>query len=379
MTFDLPRYRFPAALLLLALAMPAAVAADVPPDAPASPQAPTAAAPPPIPPALPANFAERPEVQRFVDTLVAKHGFDKAALLELFRQARFEPDVLKAILPPPTPATRSWQSYRARFIETRRIRKGLEFWQAHDTALRRATQTYGVPAEIIVAIIGIETFYGQNTGRYQTFSALATLAFDYPPRADLFRRELEELLLLARERKTDPLAYTGSFAGALGLPQFLPSSLRRYAVDFDSDGAIDLTGDADDAIGSVANFLSEHGWQKGGAVALPARIKGSAYTELADGRVDPQYTPSDLAAHGIKASRPLAADVKVALIDLATPDKPTEYWLGFQNFYTITRYNRSSFYAMSVFQLGEKLRTGDTRGYKRVKRAKVKARRKHRP
>lgn len=374
MTFKLQRL-FAA---LLVLSIPAA-AAEALPDALAAPQASTGEAPLPVPPALPANFAERPEVQGFVETMVEKHGFDKATLLGLFRQARFEPEVLKAILPPPTPAARSWQGYRARFIETRRIKNGLAFWKAHDAVLRRATQTYGVPAEIIVAIIGIETFYGRNTGHYQTFSALSTLAFNYPPRADLFRRELEELLLLARERKLDPLSYSGSFAGALGLPQFLPSSLRRYAVDFDGDGAIDLTGDADDAIGSVASFLAQHGWQRDGAVALPARITGTAYTELADGRVDPQFSPADLKTHGINAARPLAADAKLALIDLATPGKPTEYWLGFANFYTITRYNRSSFYAMSVYQLGEKLRLGDTKGYKPAKKSqKIKGRHKHR-
>ncbi len=378
MTFKLHRHTLLAALLALPLSLgvPAA-AAQALPDALAAPQASPADAP--FPPAVPTNFAERLEVQRFVDTLVEKHGFDKAALLGLFRQARFEPEVLKAILPPPTPAARSWQAYRARFIETRRIKKGLAFWKAHDAALRRATQTYGVPAEIIVAIIGIETFYGGNTGHYQTFSALSTLAFNYPPRADLFRRELEELLLLARERKLDPLTYTGSFAGALGLPQFLPSSLRHYAVDFDGDGVIDLTGDAQDAIGSVASFLSQHGWQKGGSVALATRVTGTRYTELADGRVDPQFTPSDLKAHGIKAAQPLATDTKLALVDLATPGKPTEYWLGFANFYTLTRYNRSSFYAMSVYQLGEKLRKGDTKGYKPTKHShKAKGRPRHR-
>ena len=377
MTIKLQRYGLSAALLALALAGPAASATEPPPDALAAPKASALEPPTSIPPAAPANFAERPEVQRFVDAMVEKNGFDKTALLELFRQARFEPDVLKAILPPATPATRSWQAYRARFIETRRIKNGLEFWKAHDAALRRATESYGVPPEIIVAIIGIETFYGRNTGHYQTFSALSTLAFNYPPRADLFRRELEELLLLARERGVDPLSYSGSFAGALGLPQFLPSSLRRYAVDFDGDGRIDLTGDADDAIGSVASFLSLHGWQKGGPVALPARITGTAYTELADGRVDPQFTPADLEAHGIKSPRPLEADTKTALIDLATPGKPTEYWIGFSNFYTITRYNRSSFYAMSVYQLGEKLRKGDVTGYKQMKRNKPKGRHKH--
>lgn len=341
--------------LLSALSLVPALAADPAPEPAGSGMA--------QPTSLPASYADRAEVRRFIERMAEKHYFDREALAELFRQARHEPEVLEAILPPASPAARSWHAYRARFIETRRIRKGLAFREAHAETLKKAEERYGVPADIIVAIIGIETFYGQNMGHYQTFSALTNLAFDYPPRADLFRGELEALLLLAREQKADPLAYTGSFAGAMGLPQFLPSSLRKYAVDFNDDGSIDLSGDPEDAIGSVASFLAAHGWQKDGLVTLPAHLKGTRYREIADGKVEPRYTPAELQAHGIQAPAALAPDEKTFLIDLATPNKATEYWLGLQNFYVITRYNRSSFYAMSVFQLAEKIRTGDVTGY----------------
>ncbi|MDD5297196.1 MAG: lytic murein transglycosylase B [Rhodocyclaceae bacterium] len=306
-------------------------------------------------PAL-ATYADRPDVRSFVDEMVVKHGFEKEALLALFRQAQTEPAVLAAIRPPDHPSARSWRGYRKQFVEKRHIKAGRRFMDEHRLALQAASDRFGVPPSIIAAIIGVETFYGRVQGRFNTFSALTTLAFDYPPRADLFRRELGEFLLLARENQRDPLSYTGSYAGALGMPQFLPSSLRHYAVDGDGDGRIDLSGNVADAIGSVASFLSLHGWEKGGSVAQPARVKGEAYQELVDGNVDPLLSPAVLRAHGIAPPRHIAADQKLALIDLATPRKPTEYWLGSKNFYVITRYNKSSFYAMAVYQLAERLR-----------------------
>jgi membrane-bound lytic murein transglycosylase B len=308
--------------------------------------------------AAPSGYAGRAEVRAFAIEMADKHGFEVDALLRLFRQARFLPGVIKAILPPSSPSARSWRAYRARYIEAVRIAEGLRFWQRHADVLAQAQEQFGVPAEIIVAIIGVETVFGRVTGNHQTLSALATLAFDYPPRADLFRRELEELLLLARERERDPLSFTGSYAGALGIPQFLPSSYRRYAVDFDGDGRVDLAVSERDAIGSVANFLLQHGWQAGGMVALPALAVGDGGWKIfADGAVEPRFTPSELAEHGISAEREIAADEKCAVIDLTTPNDATEYWLGFRNFYVLTRYNRSSFYAMAVYQLGQELRT----------------------
>lgn len=306
------------------------------------------------------NYPDRPEVREFIAGMADRHGFNPVELTELFRRTRFSPAVIKAILPPSSPSVRSWQRYRARYLDPVRVAEGLRFWHANSSALARAEQRFGVPPEVIVAIIGVETVYGRLMGDFQVFSALVTLAFDYPPRAELFRQELEELLLLAREKGRDPLSFHGSFAGAIGIPQFLPSSYRRYAIDFDEDGQTSLSHSEHDAIGSVANFLHQHGWKAGAGIAAPATVSGHRFQLLADGRVEPQYSPSDLAAHGITVEREIGADEQSALVDLVTPGRPTEYWLGFHNFYIVTRYNRSSYYAMAVFQLSEKLRVART-------------------
>jgi membrane-bound lytic murein transglycosylase B len=314
-----------------------------------------AAAPPSEP------YQRRPEVRAFVSEIAERNGFDADAVLGLFRQAKPDPAVIKAITPPADPGARSWQSYRARFLDAKRIANGLEFWRNHEATLARAQAIYGVPAEIVVAIIGVETLYGRHTGQFEVFNALTNLAFDYPPRAELFRRELEALLLLAREQGRNPWDYRGSYAGAIGYPQFLPSSIRKYAVDFNRDGRIDLSGSAEDAIGSVAHFLYQHGWESGDVIALPARLvesdtKGSEWGPaplLAEG-IFPKRLPADLARFGIEADG--APEKAAALIDLATPNAQTEYRLGFNNFYVLTRYNRSSFYAAAVTDLAEALR-----------------------
>jgi len=307
-------------------------------------------------PALAArSFAVRDDVRVFVEEMESRHGFDRAKLLAIFGQIQPLPAVIKAIKPPADPGIRSWQAYRGRFVEPRRIAAGLRFWAEHSGELRSASARYGVPEEVIVAIIGIETIYGRNTGRFGTLAALATLAFDYPPRAALFRRELEALLLLAREEGRSPLDYRGSYAGALGLPQFLPSSVRQWAVDFDGDGQVDLTGSPGDAIGSVAHFLQAHGWQPGEAVTVAVELEpGSNPQPLIDEGIRPVRLPAEMLPLGVRADA--AAARPAALIDLVTPDAPTEYWLGYQNFFVITRYNRSSFYAMAVYQLAEALR-----------------------
>ncbi len=299
-----------------------------------------------------APFGQREEVRAFAAEMSERHGFAAERLLALFRRVSPNAAVLKAIAPPTEPGARSWQAYRDRFIEPRRIAAGLRFWEEHAATLAKARAIYGVPEEMIVAIIGVETFYGRMSGRFGLFEALATLAFDYPPRAELFRRELEELLLLAREEERSPLEYKGSYAGALGLPQFLPSSTRRYAVDFDEDGKIDLT-DPDDAIGSIANFLHQHGWRKDGPVALPAVVIGDPAVLLAEG-IEPRRLPAEMAVFGVVAAD--APQEPAALIDLATPDAATEYRLGFRNFFVLTRYNRSSFYAAAVMDLAAAIR-----------------------
>ncbi|MDP1653242.1 MAG: lytic murein transglycosylase B [Rhodocyclaceae bacterium] len=303
------------------------------------------------------GYAEREDVQAFIADMQTRHGLDAERLNALFGKARPIPFVLKAIAPPADPKIRSWQTYRLRFIEPRRIAAGLAFWHRHAATLAKAEAQTGVPAEIIVAIIGIETFYGKHLGRFDTFAALATLAFDYPPRAELFRRELEALLLLARDEDRAPDSYRSSYAGAIGLPQFLPSSIRAYAVDFDGNGKIELAASPADAIGSVANFLKEHGWETAGPVAIPVKVGagGTAHESLITAGILPQRRPADMAAFGVDIPAD-APDAHAALIDFVTPDAPTEYWLGYQNFYVITRYNRSSFYAMAVFQFAQTLK-----------------------
>jgi len=302
------------------------------------------------------HYESLPEVRNYVDGLVERDGFERDELLALFAKARFQPAVIRAILPPSSPRQRSWQSYRARFIEPIRIKAGLKFWDEYGDTLQRAEQRFGVPAEIIAAIIGVETIYGRNTGNFETFSALTTLAFDYPPRADLFKRELEALLLLARDEKRSPLSYQGSYAGALGLPQFLPSSLRNWAVDFNGDNAIDLTEPVD-AIGSVARFLAEHGWEKNGPIYAPAQIQeGPGIDALLAEGIAPKRLPDEMRSYGVIIGN--APQRPAALIDLVTPDDDTEYRLGYRNFYVITRYNRSSFYASAVIDLAEALKAG---------------------
>jgi membrane-bound lytic murein transglycosylase B len=305
--------------------------------------------------AAPYSFLRRGDVRQFIQEMSERHGFDRAHLERLFAQARPQPQAIKAILPPKDPALRSWRAYHARFVEPVRIEAGLRFWEAHRRTLEAARRSYGVPEEIVVAIIGVETIYGRNMGRYPALATLATLAFDYPPRAGLFRRELEALLLLARESRRNPLGYSGSYAGALGMPQFLPSSVRNWGVDFDGDGTVDLAASTADAIGSVAHFLASHGWETGGPVAVAAGVSGERHGELVEAGILPRLTPKEMAEFGVSAADN-APQQPCALIDLATAGAPTEYWLGYRNFYVITRYNRSSFYAMAVYALSEELK-----------------------
>jgi len=313
-------------------------------------------------PARPPAFSESPAVQEFIQYMHEQHGFDTAYLGRQFGSVRSNETVLRAIRPAAVPELqRSWHRYRARFLNERRLTHGLRFWRENRAELIRAEALYGVPQEIIVAIIGVETEYGRNTGKFSVLEALSTLAFDYPPRAPFFRKELEQFLLMARENGISPQDYRGSYAGAIGIPQFMPSSQRSYAVDFNGDDRIDLRGSVADAIGSVARFLNLHGWQAKGPVAIQAGVDGD---------------PSGLIAAGIKPALPLRelqnqgvapltdseglAEQPAALIDLESPAQPTEYWIGFDNFYVITRYNRSSFYAMSVFLLAESLREANS-------------------
>ncbi|MDD2948858.1 MAG: lytic murein transglycosylase B [Rugosibacter sp.] len=319
------------------------------------------------------DYIDRDGVVQFIDEMSEQFDYDRGLLYALFHATQPIPAVLKAIRPPADPGIRSWRAYRSRFVEPTRIMAGKQFMQRYASELAVAEARFGVPAEIITAIIGIETIYGQHMGNYTTFAALATLAFDYPPRAELFRRELVELLLLAREENRPVLSYTGSYAGAMGWPQFMPSSVRQYALDFDNDGKVDLAASPVDAIGSAANFLAEHGWRKGGPIAEKITITGDGIQALIDEGIKPQHRPSEFAARDVQIKRvhekvgagdtatndqfsDQLSDQPAALIDLITPDAPTEYRLGYQNFYVITRYNRSSFYAAAVMDLAGTLK-----------------------
>ena len=305
-------------------------------------------------PCLADSYAERPEVRSFVHEMAERHGFLPSELNWLFSRVRRVEPALQAIEPPSVERPRSWVEYRAMFINERRIAAGRQFWNAHRKALERAQAKYGVPAPIILGIIGVETFYGRNTGRWRVVDALTTLAFDYPPRAEFFRSELANYLLLARDTGADVFGARGSYAGAIGIPQFMPGSIRRYGVDFDGDGTIDLQRSASDAIGSVANFLRQHGWEPGGAVWRPVRISGAGYRAFLGG-IEAKIPVADLVQAGVEPVGSLAPDARAALIELETPGGPSEYRLGLQNFYVLTRYNRSTFYAAAVADLAEAL------------------------
>ena len=299
-------------------------------------------------------FSSSPAVQDFIREMHAAHGFDVTHLSRQFARVHSNASVLRAIRPAAVPELqRSWQRYRGRFLNERRLSGGLAFWQENGAELVRAEAIYGVPPEIITAIIGVETEYGGNTGRFSVLEALSTLAFDYPPRAPFFRKELEEFLLMTRENGVSPLDIQGSYAGAIGIPQFMPSSQRNYAVDFDGDDRIDLRGSTSDAIGSVARYLKLHGWLPGEPIAASAHVVGDPGELLAAG-IEPTLSLAELTQQGVQVDGGI--DLPGALIDLVSPEQATEYWVGYRNFYVITRYNRSSFYAMSVFQLAEALR-----------------------
>ena len=306
-------------------------------------------------------YGKREDVQGFIRQMTERHGFVEHELKFLFSRARREPAILAAIAPPKDARARSWLAYRARFVTDARIAEGAEFWLRHAAALERAAQEHGVPEEIIVAILGVETVYGRQMGAWRVIDALAPLAFDYPPRAEFFRGELEQYLLFARDAGIDVFSVRGSYAGAIGIPQFMPGSYRRFAVDFDGDGAIDLRASPADAIGSVANFLVKHGWRRGERVHLPARVAGGSAGEaqrpLLEAGIEPKTTLGELKRYGVETRTDLALDTPVALIELESPGAATEYRLGLRNFYVLTRYNRSVLYASAVYDLAQELKS----------------------
>lgn len=301
-----------------------------------------------------AGYHERPDVRAFMAQMEEKHGFAAQELQDVFAGVQFQPAVIKAMEPPSTPGVRSWERYRSRFVNQNRINGGQRFMREHAAELQRARKVYGVPETIIAAIIGVETLYGQHTGNYRVIDALTTLAFDYPRRAEYFRGELEQYLLLVREQGLDYYEVLGSYAGAIGLPQFMPTNVRQLAVDFDGDGKVDLRNSVVDAIGSVAHYLSVHGWRSGEPVASHIAFD-EAVPDAWIETILPLMTKKDIQHVGFNTSIALDHSLNFAVIPLETPDRPAEFWLGFNNFYVITRYNKSSFYAMSVWQLAEEL------------------------
>lgn len=309
------------------------------------------------------DYVGREDVRLFIADMVGRHGFVRRELDLLFSKAKFQASIVRAITLPATPQARSWQAYRQNFVTAQRVEAGLRFRERHAGTLARASARYGVPEEIIVSIIGVETVYGRNMGSYRVIDSLSTLAFDYPPRAEFFRNELEQFLLMARDNNLDVLGIKGSYAGAIGIPQFMPGSLRRFAVDFDGNGQTNLAESPVDAIGSVANFLAGHGWLRDQPISFAARADSTdanrIRTLVASG-IKPAVRLAELAASGIAVAdlpTTLGADTPFTLVELESPGQPTEYRIGLQNFYVLTRYNRSSLYASAVFDLAEALRS----------------------
>lgn len=292
--------------------------------------------------------------QDFAKMMEEKHGIKQALVLEVLAKAHKNEEILKKIATPWE--AKPWHQYYPIFLTEKRLEKGLVFWKTHQQTLDRAEQETGVPAEIIVAIIGVETFYGTYKGKYSVLDALVTLGFHYPPRATFFRSELAQLFLLAKEEKFDITELKGSYAGAMGWGQFISSSYRHYAVDFDGDGIRDLLNNPIDAIGSVANYFKKHGWKADNDIAYKAHISGSQHKNLLSKSLKYSHQWAQLQDAGISVSEPnLSKEMSVKLFEFEQPEN-NEYWLGLPNFYVITRYNHSPLYAMAVFQFSQQLK-----------------------
>lgn len=308
--------------------------------------------------AAPAAPLEASAVRGFISSMNERHGFDADALTRTFARVN-RIDRIIELIAKPAEKVKPWYQYRQIFITDKRIRDGAAFWRAHEQSVLRAADTYGVAPEVIIAIIGVETSYGANVGSYRVIDALSTLAFHYPgndsARATFFRTQLEQFLLLARDEQLDPLTPTGSYAGAMGMPQFMPDSYRRLAVDFDGDGKRNIWNDADDAIGSVANYLHEHGWRRAGPVTTKAQLGGANPATFLKTTIKPDFRLSDFTGAGIMPVRSGNPDDEAALFELEGASG-NEYWIGYTNFYVISRYNPRVKYAMAVAQLSEEIR-----------------------
>jgi membrane-bound lytic murein transglycosylase B len=319
---------------------------------------------------IPQRYANNPNVDAFINDMVARYDFDPNALHTLFAGVSYSATAVKLVTPSPTPGIKNWRAYQARFLDPVRINAGVKFWRENAATLQRAADEFGVPPEVIVGIIGVETIYGRYMGNFRVLDALTTLAFDYPNtpnRADreaTFRKNLEDYLVWTRGAQIDPSSVLGSYTGAIGIPQFLPSSIVQYAVDYDGNNRIDLRTSPADAIGSVANYLRQNGWETGRPVVW--QIAGDAGSQgiaqaAADGQPEPHWPLEQLLRSGLVLDEPnldvaAEAGTPVTVIDLPTPGRPTQYMLGPKNFYVLTRYNRSFFYALAVYQLGMRVK-----------------------
>ncbi|MCG3169376.1 MAG: Membrane-bound lytic murein transglycosylase B [Pseudomonadales bacterium] len=308
-------------------------------------------------PVVAAGYGDHAAYPAFEARMVERHGFTAAELRGWLAAAERKDSILEAISRPAEKRL-SWGEYRKVFITPARIDGGIAFWRANAADLERAAATFGVAPEVVVAIIGVETRYGGNMGSYRVIDALATLAFDYPPRGEFFAGELEQFLVMAREQGFDPLSLLGSYAGAMGMGQFIPSSFRAYAVDFDGDRRADIWNSRADAIGSVANYFSRHGWRHGEPVVVAARVTGRIANERMNPGLEPNVATSELATLGVTAADGALDGVERVLPLMLETEAGTEYWLGLHNFYVITRYNRSTLYAMAVHQLSQAIRAG---------------------
>lgn len=311
------------------------------------------------------ELAQWEGMSQFMDDMVQRHGYTREELDAVMSKVNFIESAVQLVKPMPAGKPKNWQVYQSRFIEPIRINAGVRFWNANADTLARAESEFGVPAEIIVGIIGVETIYGRDTGRFRVMDVLATLAFAYPDtpnrtaRMAFFRSELENTLLLSRRQNTDPFSLQGSFAGAIGMPQFMPGNVLKLGVDYDGDGKVDVRNSSADAIGSVANFLAEHGWRRDqpGAMAYPATVRADGdWEKYINAGLSAFITQAELEQAGVQPGTALPPGLKFGLVDLQNGFEPDEYWLGTDNFFAITQYNRSYFYAMSVINLGRAVR-----------------------
>ncbi len=305
----------------------------------------------------PLLVAKTVSLDEFINSMIQEHRFNKTQLQQLFKQVQKKNSILKAMKRPGE--AKPWYEYRKIFLTPDRINAGVTFWRKHAKTLAQAEKTYGVPAEIIVAIIGVETFYGKQFGNFRVIDSLYTLGFYYPKRADFFRNELTEFLLLTREEKVNPLYPKGSYAGAVGYGQFIPSSYRNYAIDFDGDGVRNLWNNVEDSIGSIGNYLrnysKSYGWQPNQIIIKPTKVRPDAVESLLALKFKPQFTVHQLKQKGLQFATDQYDKQLGLLIDLET-EQGKLYWVGFNNFYMITRYNKSNRYAMAVYQLAQAIK-----------------------